>query len=100
MASRAPRVRGLFETMEMKMSVHTFDLGDIVSVFQMSPAKGLINEGMAAIVEIVPGVDEYYQVKFDGEDEEPVCRFVDIQGQNDPDGYCWDFNKKLGFPRD
>lgn len=76
------------------MSVHTFDLGDIVSIFQLSHRGQLINEGMAAIVEIIDDVDEYYLVKFDVEDEEPVHRFVDVQGQNDPDGYCWDFNKK------
>lgn len=78
------------------MSVHTFDLGDLVSIFQLSHSGRLVNEGIASIVEIMSDVDEYYLVRFDyGEDERPVYRFVDVQGQDDPDGYCWDFNKKI-----
>jgi hypothetical protein len=51
----------------MKMAVHSFDLGDIVTIFQMSPGKGLMIEGPAAIVEIVDDVDEQYVVRFRNE---------------------------------
>ena len=68
---------GLFENVErMKMAVHSFDLGDIVTIFQMSPGKGLMIEGPAAIVEIVDDVDEQYVVRFRNELDETYERFV------------------------
>lgn len=76
--------------------VHHFDLGDRVTIFQMSASKGLLIEGRASIVEIVPDVDEAYVVRFDNEPSETYGRFVDVEGQNDPEEYIRYFNKKIG----
>lgn len=78
------------------MSVHTFDLGEKVAVFQMSPAKGLMFEGWATIVELIEDVDEQYEVRFENEPDETYERFVDREGQEDPAAYRAEFNKKIG----
>jgi len=78
---------------------HTFNLGDRVTIFQMSPSKGLIIEGMAAIVEIMD-MDERYIVRFDNDvdqydkvsDVPTYERFVDVQGQADPETYVRTIN--------
>jgi hypothetical protein len=75
---------------------HHFDLGDIVTIFQMSPANGLFIEGTAAIVERVADVDEQYVVRFRNEQDETYERFVDWQGQENPEQYVKDFNRKIG----
>lgn len=78
--------------------VHSFDLGEIVTVFQMHPSKGLLLEGQAAIAGIVEDVDEQYIVRFRGDaDEETYERFVDREGQADPVSYARDFNLRHGF---
>jgi hypothetical protein len=85
-------------------SVHSFDLGDIVTIFQMSPAKGLMIEGTATIVELVDDVDEYYVVRFREDVSEysdiKECptyqRFVDREGQQHPEAYRRSFNKRIG----
>lgn len=85
------------------MPVHTFNLGDIVTVFQMSPAHGLMIEGQAAIVELADA-DEYYEVRFasdvadyaDVKDCPTYQRFIDREGQEDPKVYQRYFNKKIG----
>lgn len=79
------------------MTDHHYDLGDIVVVFQMSPSKGLFIEGEAAIVEIVDDVDEQYVVRFRNELDETYERFVDWQGQENPQQYVRDFNRKIGI---
>lgn len=79
------------------MSDHHFDLGEYVTVFQMSPSKGLFIEGRAAIVEIVEDVDEQYVVRFENEPGETYERFVDWQGQENPAKYVSDFNRKIGI---
>lgn len=79
--------------------VHSFDLGERVWVFQMSPSKGLLIEGRASIVEQVDDVDEYYVVRFDNEPGETYERFVDRDGQENPEAYIREFNKKIGFKR-
>ena len=79
---------GLFENVEMTMpTVHSFDLGDYVNVFQMSHSKGLLFEGRAAVVEKVDDIDERYIVRFTEELDETFERFVDPDGQDDPHQY-------------
>lgn len=80
------------------MAVHSFDLGDIVTVFQMHPSKGLLVEGSAAIVDKVEDVDEQYVVRFRGDaDDDTYERFVDREGQANPQRYIKWFNDKLGL---
>lgn len=79
---------------------HSFDLGEVVTVFQMSPSKGLLIEGRAYITDL-EDMDEYYGVRFPGDEDRTVyTRFVDVEGQADPVQYVIDTNKKLGIPRD
>lgn len=79
------------------MKTHHFDRGDIVTIFQMSPSKGLFIEGKAAIVSRVADVDEQYNVRFLNEVREVYERFVDRQGQKNPEQYVRDFNRKIGI---
>lgn len=79
------------------MAVHSFDLGDIVTIFQMCPRRGLMIEGPAAIVELVDDLDERYVVRFRNELDETYERFVDREGQNDPEAYRRAFNKRIGI---
>lgn len=80
------------------MIEHHFDLGEIVTVFQMHPSKGLLIEGRAAIVERLADADEYYLVRFrDTDDPGPYQRFVDRFGQDDPERYLREFNKRIGY---
>ena len=88
---------GLFDIVEMKMAVHSFDLGEYVTVFQMHPSKGLMIEGTAAIVNKIDDVDEQYEVRFRNELGETYERFVDRDGQDNPEQYVGDFNKRLGI---
>lgn len=76
-------------------TVHTFKPGQIVTIFQMSPAKGLMIEGKAVIRSLVKDVDEQYVVAF-GDEQEGYERFVDREGQQDPKAYVRDFNKRIG----
>ena len=88
------------------MAVHSFDLGETVTVYQMSPAKGLMIEGLATIVNLVDGVDEYYEVRFkrDLDDYARVSdcptyeRFLDREGSNhpNPQQYIREFNRWIG----
>ncbi len=85
---------GLFET---ERQMHTFSAGDRVTIFQMSPSKGLLIEGKATIRSRVDDVDEQYVVKFDQDrPTETYERFVDAQGQADPAKYVREFNTKIG----
>ena len=78
-------------------TVHSFDLGDYVNVFQMHPSKGLLFEGRAAIVEKIGDVDEQYVVRFENEQDETYERFIDRDGQGDPQQYIREFNKRIGY---
>ena len=86
------------------MAVHSFDLGEIVTVFQMSPSKGLMIEGQAAVVDLVDDVDEQYIVRFRNDEGEYLSlddcptyeRFLDREGQEDPEAYRREFNRKIG----
>lgn len=81
--------------------MHKFDRGKVVTVFQMSPSKGLFIEGKAIIRKRVTDVDEQYLVSFDaagkGYENEAYERFVDTWGQDSPEKYVRDFNKKIGI---
>jgi hypothetical protein len=74
--------------------MHTFKAGDAVTIFQMSPSKGLFIEGNATVRKRINDVDEQYLVSFVGEPKETYERFVDAWGQKDPDKYVREFNKK------
>lgn len=84
-------------------TLHSFDLGEKVTIFQMSPAHGLMIEGPAWIVNL-EDADEYYEVRFESdladyakvEDCPTYQRFVDREGQEDPEKYRREFNKKIG----
>lgn len=84
-------------------TVHSFNLGDKVNVFQMSVSKGLLFEGTARIVQI-EDADEYYIVRFDRdlddfvhvEDCPTYARFVDREGQENPEDYVRYVNRKIG----
>lgn len=75
---------------------HRYKADDIVTIFQMSPSKGLFIEGKAIIRKRVPGVDEQYVVTFITEPLETYERFVDCWGQSNPKKYVRDFNTKIG----
>ena len=76
--------------------MHAFKADDIVTVFQMSPSKGLFIEGKAVIRSRVDDVDEQYNVTFTSEPGEVYERFVDRQGQANPTKYVADFNRRIG----
>lgn len=77
--------------------VHTFKRGDEVTIFQMSPSKGLIIEGAATIRKLVADVDEQYEVEFTNEPGQTYERFIDREGQENPPKYVREFNKKFGY---
>jgi hypothetical protein len=82
-------------------SVHSFKKGDVVTIFQMNPSKGLLIEGKAVIARPVADVDESYMVRFYGRngkvEREQYQRFVDRGGQTDPAAYIREFNIKIGY---
>ena len=78
------------------MTKHSFDVDDVVTIFQMSPSKGLFIEGEATVRECISDVDEQYLVSFDTEPNETYERFVDVQGQDGPANYVREFNRKIG----
>lgn len=80
--------------------MHHFKAGDIVTIFQSHPSKGLEIEGKATVVSRVADVDEQYVVVFHrvraGENHgERYERFVDTWGQENPEKYAADWNKKF-----
>ena len=82
-----------------------FKKGDVVNIFQMSVQKGLIFEGKATVLKYDPDAgpwDERYKVRFHGRDGKPSLgeeywRFVDRDGQGDPEQYIREFNKRIGY---
>jgi hypothetical protein len=82
--------------------MNLFKKGDVVTVFQMHPAKGLLVEGKATIMKPLSRSDEHYMVRFHGRDGKPSLgeeyeRFIDRDGQTDPEAYIKAFNKKIGY---
>lgn len=83
---------------------HLLKKGAVVNIFQMSFNDGLLFEGKATVVKPVGnGSDEHYMVRFHadiGKYNGPTPtyeRFIDREGQADPDAYIKAFNKNLGI---
>ena len=73
---------------------HKYKVGDVVTVFQISSAKELVIEGKATIRKRVAEVDEHYRVEFTNKPGVTYQRFVDSWGQDDPEKYIQDFNRR------
>ena len=73
---------------------HQYKAGDVVTVFQISSAKELVIEGKATIRKRVAEVDEQYRVEFANKPGMTYQRFVDSWGQDDPEKYIRDFNRR------
>ena len=73
---------------------HQYKDGDVVTVFQMSPSNELVIEGKATIRKRVAEVDEHYRVEFVNKPGATYQRFVDSWGQDDPEKYIQDFNRR------
>ena len=84
---------------------YLFKKGDVVNIFQMSMSKGLLFEGRATVVKPLDASDEYhphYMVRFHGKNGKPALgeeyeRFIDRDGQANPQAYICEFNKKIGY---
>lgn len=75
--------------------------GDDVTIFQLSWNKGLFVEGRAKITKVMGGSNEHYMVRFykkNGKtlERESYERFIDREGQTDPDEYIKKFNARIG----
>ena len=73
---------------------HLYKAGDVVTVFQISHANELVIEGTATIRKRIPEVDEQYRVEFANKPGVTYSRFVDSWGQDDPEKYLQDFNRR------
>jgi hypothetical protein len=79
--------------------------GDVVTIYQLSMAKGLMVEGKATVLKSLggDGGHEHYMVRFHGKNGKPSLgeeyeRFIDRDGQTgDPQDYIKVFNKKCGI---
>lgn len=81
---------------------HLFKAGDVVNIFQLSGGKGLILEGRATVAKPIGNPqDEHYMVRFHRKNGEMEIgsyeRFIDREGQTDPEAYIKAFNKKIGY---
>ncbi len=74
---------------------HQYKPGDVVTVFQISSTNELIIEGKATIRKKVVEVDEQYRVEFANNPGVTCERFVDNWGQDDPEKYVQDFNRRF-----
>jgi hypothetical protein len=99
--------RGLFEIGERIMPL--FKKGDVVNIYQMSVSKGLLFEGRATVRKYNGSPndpwDEHYIVRFHGKDDAPMLgedyeRFIDRDGQGNPDEYIRAFNERIGYKAD
>ena len=83
--------------------MNLFKKGDAVNIFQMSVSKGLLFEGRATVLKpFGDGSDEHYMVRFHGKDGKPALgeeyeRFIDRDGQGDPQQYIREFNRRIGY---
>ena len=73
---------------------HQYKAGDVVTVFQISPWKELVIEGKATIRKRVADIDEQYRVEFAHKPGVTYERFIDNWGQDDPEKYVQDFNRR------
>jgi hypothetical protein len=62
--------------------------------FQISTSNQLVVEGKATIRKRVAEVDEHYRVEFANKPGVIYQRFVDCWGQDDPEKYVQDFNRR------
>ena len=61
-------------------TAHQYKTGDVVTVFQISPANELVIEGKATIRKRVSEVDEHYRIEFACKPGVTYQRFVDSWG--------------------
>ena len=73
---------------------HQYKAGDVVTVFQISSANELVIEGKATIRKRGAEVDEQYRVEFANKPGVTCQRFVDSWGQDDPEKYVQEFNRR------
>jgi hypothetical protein len=73
---------------------HQYKAGDVVTVFQISSSKELVIEGKATIRKRLADVDEQYRVEFANKPGMTYVRFVDSWGQDNPEKYVQDFNRR------
>ena len=73
---------------------HQYKAGDVVTVFQIASSKELVIEGKATIRKRVADVDEQYRVEFANKPGMIYERFVDSWGQDEPEKYVQDFNRR------
>ena len=66
----------------------------MVTVFQLSASRELVIEGKATIRKKLADVDEQYRVEFANKPGTTYVRFVDSWGQDDPERYVQDFNRR------
>lgn len=73
-------------------------IGSKVTIFQLSPSKGLFVEGVATVREVLDADMEHYMVEFKGDHGQTYERFIDRDGQTDPQAYIKTFNARIGVP--
>ena len=78
---------------------HQYKAVDVVTVFQISSSKELVIEGKATIRKRLADVDEQYRVEFANKPGVTCQRFVDSWGQDDPEKYVKDFNRRFARRR-
>jgi len=74
---------------------HQYKAGDVVTVFLLSASRELVIEGKATIRKRVADLDEQYRVEFANKPGVTYVRFVDSWGQDDPERYVPDFNRRF-----
>lgn len=70
----------------MKAERHTFQFGEIVTVFNGAPGGTFVIEGRAFIIKI-RNSEDMYEVKFLHRKLGTYLRVVDPNGQEDPEAY-------------
>jgi len=73
---------------------HQYKAGDVVTIFQISASNELVIEGKAIIRKRVAEVDEHYRLELANKPGVTYGRFVDRWGQDDPEKYVQDFNRR------
>jgi hypothetical protein len=74
--------------------LHQYKADDVVTVFRIAPSNELVIEGKATIRKRVAEVDEHYRVEFVNKPGTTYERFIDSWGQDDPEKYVQDFNRR------
>jgi hypothetical protein len=73
---------------------HQYKAGDVVTVFQISASNELVIEGKATIRKRIADVDEQYRVEFANKPGVTYQRFIDSWGQDNPEKYVQNFNRR------